>query len=95
MFARQEVDRVARLARLALTDEERERYTAQLNEILGYVEKLKELDVEGVEPTAHVVPLCNVTRPDRSRPSYGRDEMLANAPKRVDGFFKVPKMLEG
>lgn len=95
MLSRQEVDHVARLGRLNLTDEERATFTGQLNEILGYVEKLKELDVAEVEPTAHVVPLQNVLRPDLSRPSFGREEMLANAPDRVEGFFKVPRILEG
>ncbi len=95
MLSREEVDHVARLARLRLTDEERARFTTQLNEILRYVEKLKELDVTGVEPTAHVVPLQNVARPDASRPSWGRDEMLANAPDRVEGYFRVPKIMEG
>lgn len=95
MLSREEIDHLARLARLSLNDEERAVYTGQINEILGYVEKLKELEVAGVDPTAYVVPLQNVTREDRSRPSYDREEMLANAPERVDGYFKVPKILEG
>ena len=95
MLSGEEVDRVARLARLFLSEEERATYTGQLNEILGYVEKLKELDVTGIEPTAHVVPLQNVLRADKSRPSFDREDMLANAPERVGGFFKVPKIMEG
>ena len=95
MLSREEVDHVARLARLTLSDEERAVFTGQLNEILRYVAKLKELDVTGVEPTAHIVPLQNVVRPDEGRPSFDRDEMMANAPDRVEGFFKVPKILEG
>lgn len=95
MLSRQEIDHVARLARLNLTEEERAVFTGQLNEILGYVDKLKELDVTGIEPTAHVVPLRNVLRPDGNRPSFDREEMLANAPERFEGYFKVPKILEG
>ena len=95
MLSREEVDHVARLARLNLSDEERAVFTGQLNEILGYVAKLEELDVTGVEPTAHAVPLRNVVRPDVCRASFDRDEMMANAPDRVEGFFKVPKILEG
>lgn len=95
MLSREEVDHVARLARLNLSDEERAVFTGQLNEILSYVAKLEELDVTGVEPTAHAVPLQNVVRPDVCRASFDRDEMMANAPDRVEGFFKVPKILEG
>ena len=95
MLSREEVDHVARLARLNLTEEERIRFTAQLNEILHYVEKLEELDVTGVEPTAHAVPHYNVLRPDISRASFSHEDMLANAPDRVEGFFRVPKILEG
>ena len=95
MLTREEVDHVARLGRLNLCDEERAVFTGQINEILGYIEKLKELDVAGIEPTAHAVPLQNVIRPDVSRPSFDREAMLANAPERVEGFFKVPKIIEG
>ena len=94
MLSREEVEHVARLARLVLTDDERTRYTGQLNEILAYVEKLKELDVDGVVPMAHAIPLENVFRPDRVRPSFDREDMLANAPERSEGFFKVPRILE-
>ena len=94
MLSREEVEHVARLARLVLTDDERTRYTGQLNEILAYVEKLKELDVDGVVPTAHAIPLENVFRPDQVHPSFEREDMLANAPERSEGFFKVPRILE-
>ncbi len=94
MLAEDEADRVARLCRLRLSADERRRFTAQLNEILGYVEKLKELDVSGIEPTLHVVPLQNVFRPDETRPSFDRGEIMANAPDPRDGFFRVPKILE-
>lgn len=89
-----EVEHVARLARLELSTEEKERFTHQLNDILQYVEKLKELDTEGVEPTAHAIPLQNVLRGDAVRPSLDREDVLANAPDREEAFFKVPKIIE-
>ena len=95
MFSREEADRVARLCRLRLSEAEREEFAAQIDAILGFVEKLKELDVSGVEPTCHPVPLQNVMRPDEAGPSYCREEMLANAPDRLGDYFRVPKILEG
>jgi aspartyl-tRNA(Asn)/glutamyl-tRNA(Gln) amidotransferase subunit C len=85
---------VAHLARLSLTPEEEQKIGAQLNSILGYIEKLKEVDVTGVEPTAHAFPLVNVTRPDETRPSLSNEEALANAPAHANGLFIVPKIVE-
>jgi aspartyl-tRNA(Asn)/glutamyl-tRNA(Gln) amidotransferase subunit C len=85
---------VAHLARLQLTPDEEKKLGAQLDGILGYIEKLKELDVAGVEPTAHAVPLVNVTRPDQIRPSLPHDEALRNAPAQANGLFMVPKIVE-
>lgn len=85
---------VARLARIALTPEEEAQLGAQLGNILGYIEKLKEVDVSGVEPTAHAFPLVNVTRPDVIEPSLPHDEALQNAPARAGGLFVVPKIVE-
>ena len=85
---------VAHLARLALTPEEETRLGAQLQNILGYIEKLKEVDVSGVEPTAHAFPLVNVTRPDEVRPSMPHDQALRNAPAQANGLFMVPKIVE-
>ena len=85
---------VAHLARLHLTPDEEKKLGAQLGGILGYIEKLKELDVTGVEPTAHAVPLVNVTRPDEVRPSIPHDEALRNAPAQANGLFMVPKIVE-
>jgi aspartyl-tRNA(Asn)/glutamyl-tRNA(Gln) amidotransferase subunit C len=85
---------VAHLARLHLTPDEEKKLGAQLGGILGYIEKLKELDVTGVEPTAHAVPLVNVTRPDEVRPSLPHDEALRNAPAQANGLFIVPKIVE-
>jgi aspartyl-tRNA(Asn)/glutamyl-tRNA(Gln) amidotransferase subunit C len=85
---------VAHLARLHLTPDEEKKLGAQLGGILGYIEKLKELDVTGVEPTAHAVPLVNVTRPDEVRPSLPHDDALRNAPAQANGLFIVPKIVE-
>ena len=85
-----EVEHVARLARLALDADEKERMRSQLDAILGYVEQLRRVNTDGVEPTAHVLPLVNVLRDDEVRPSYPVEAMLANAPDAEDGHFKVP-----
>ena len=89
-----EVEHVARLARLALDAEEKERMRSQLDAILGYVEQLRRVNTDGVEPTAHVLPLVNVLRDDEVRPSYPVEAMLANAPDAQDGQFRVPRILE-
>ncbi|MDD2497440.1 MAG: Asp-tRNA(Asn)/Glu-tRNA(Gln) amidotransferase subunit GatC [Desulfitobacteriaceae bacterium] len=88
-----DVEHVALLARLELSDEEKNMYTEQLNTILGYMEKLKELDTAGVPPTAHVLPIHNVLREDVERPSMDREKVLQNAPYREDGQFRVPKIV--
>ena len=89
-----DVKYVAHLARIALTPEEEQKLGAQLGQILGHIEKLKELDVSGVEPTAHAIPLVNVTRPDEVRPSLPHDEAMRNAPAQANGLFIVPKIVE-
>jgi aspartyl-tRNA(Asn)/glutamyl-tRNA(Gln) amidotransferase subunit C len=89
-----DVKYVAHLARLHLTPDEEKKLGAQLSGILGYIEKLKELDVTNVEPTAHAVPLVNVTRPDEVRPSLPHDDALRNAPAKANGLFMVPKIVE-
>lgn len=89
-----DVKYVAHLARIALTPEEEQKLGAQLGHILGYIEKLKELDVTNVEPTAHAVPLVNVTRPDELRPSLPHDEAMRNAPAQANSLFVVPKIVE-
>ena len=89
-----DVKYVAHLARISLTPEEEQKIGAQLGNILGYIEKLKELDVSGVEPTAHAVPLVNVARPDEVRPSLPTEEALRNAPAKANGLFLVPKIVE-
>ncbi len=89
-----DVEYIARLARLKLSDEEKEKFASQLATIVEYVEKLNELDTEGVEPTAHVLPVKNVTRPDEVLPSLRREEILKLAPKSGNGFVDVPQVIE-
>ena len=89
-----DVKYVAHLARIALTPDEQEKFGAQLANILGYVEKLNELEVSNVEPTAHAVPMVNVTRADEVRPSLPHNAALRNAPAQANGLFIVPKIVE-
>jgi aspartyl-tRNA(Asn)/glutamyl-tRNA(Gln) amidotransferase subunit C len=89
-----DVKYVAHLARIALTPDEEKKLAAQLGGILGYIEKLKALDVTGVEPTAHAVPMVNVLRADEIRPSLPHDEVMRNAPAQANGLFIVPKIVE-
>jgi aspartyl-tRNA(Asn)/glutamyl-tRNA(Gln) amidotransferase subunit C len=90
MIDRDQVLHVAKLARLKLTDDEVERMSTELSGILEHVEHIAELDLDGVEPTSHVVALENVLRPDDPRPSWERDEMLERAPDPAGGAFRVP-----
>jgi aspartyl-tRNA(Asn)/glutamyl-tRNA(Gln) amidotransferase subunit C len=89
-----DVKYVAHLARLSLTAEEEGTIAEQLGNVLAYIEKLKEVDVTGVEPTAHAFPLVNVTRADEVRPSLPHEEALRNAPAQGNGLFLVPKIIE-
>jgi len=90
MIDRDQVLHIARLARLRLTDDEVERMAAELSGILEHVEAIGELELEGVEPTTHVVELENVLRADRPQPSLDRDRALAGAPDRAADSFRVP-----
>jgi aspartyl-tRNA(Asn)/glutamyl-tRNA(Gln) amidotransferase subunit C len=89
-----DVKYVANLARIHLSDDEQHRFGAQLNHVLSYIEKLRELDVTNVEPTAHAFPLVNVTRPDEARPSISHEDAMRNAPSKANGLFLVPKIVE-
>jgi aspartyl-tRNA(Asn)/glutamyl-tRNA(Gln) amidotransferase subunit C len=89
-----DVKYVAHLARLALTPEAEKKLGEQLGNILGYIEKLRELDVSNVEPTAHAVPMVNVTRADEIRPALPHEDALRNAPRQAGGLFIVPKVVE-
>jgi len=93
-ITRQEVEHVAKLARLELTEQEADTFTGQLDAILAYVDKLKELNTDGIIPTAHAVPMENAFREDEVRPSIGVENALANAPARAESFFRVPKVIE-
>ncbi|SDX44061.1 Asp-tRNA(Asn)/Glu-tRNA(Gln) amidotransferase subunit GatC [Paenibacillus sp. CF384] len=89
-----DVEHVANLARLELSEQEKEQFTGQLNAILKYAEKLDELQTDGVEPTSHVLPVHNVMRDDVTRESVTNETALRNAPDDEDGQFKVPAVLE-
>ena len=89
-----DVKYVAHLARLSLSPDEEQKIGAQLGNILGYIEKLKEVDVTGVEPTAHAFPLVNISRPDEVRPSISNEEALRNAPATANGLYIVPRIVE-
>jgi len=93
-ITRQEVEHVALLARLKVSETEKERFTTQLNSILEYMDKLKELDTSQVEPTFHAATRKNVFREDRALPSSPQDLTLSNAPDGDRGFFRVPKIIE-
>ena len=88
------VDHVARLARLDLSEEERERMGAELSKILEHVETIQSMELDDVEPTSHAIPIKNVMRPDEVTPSLAVDEALANAPESEDGRFLVPRIVE-
>lgn len=91
---RSAVEHVARLARLRLSDEEKERMSAELTAILAHAEKIQTLDLDGIEPTSHSLPLVNVMRSDDVRPSLPQAEALRNAPAEESGRFKVPRIIE-
>src|SRR5262245_34168958 len=92
-ITRADVEHVAQLARLALTDEEITALTGELGKILEHAAQVSALDTAGVEPTAHPLPLVNVTRADDVRPGVDRDEVLGQAPAAEDGRFRVPRIL--
>jgi aspartyl-tRNA(Asn)/glutamyl-tRNA(Gln) amidotransferase subunit C len=89
-----DIAKVAKLARIALTDEQLAEYGAQLDQILEHAEKVQSLPTEGVPPTAHPYPMTNSFRSDEVVPSLDRDEVLAQAPDAVDGYFRVPRILD-
>jgi len=91
---KKQVEYAAMLARIELSEEEKELYSEQLSTILAFFDRLKEVDTENVQPTSHVVDLVNAYRPDQSRPGPGVEAVLANAPERAQRFFRVPKILD-
>lgn len=93
-ITRKDVEHVARLARLALSEEEITLFQRQLRRILEHAERVTSLDTEGVEPTSHAIPLSNVFREDEVGPCLAQDEALANAPEAEEGQFRVPRIIE-
>ena len=93
-ITKQEVEHVAKLARLELSEQEKEKVTDQLSNILTYIEKLNELDTTAVEPTSHVLDINNVMRDDVPGTSLPQERALANAPEKAAGHYKVPKIIE-
>ncbi len=93
-ISKEEIDHIAILARLSLSEEEKELFGSQLSSILDYMEKLNELDTKDIEPTSHVISLSNVMRDDKPRDSIPREDALMNAPSHTDKFYRVPKIIE-
>ena len=92
MISEEQVRHVANLARLGLTDDEIAKMGGQLDAILDSIEKIQELDLSGVPPTANPLDLSNVLRPDEQRPEFSQEEALSQAPERVDDLFAVPRI---
>ncbi len=90
MLSREEVDHVAALARLELSDREADRMAQELSDVLGHIDRMRSLDLAGVEPTSHVVEVTDAQRPDEPRPSLAREVILAAAPEVADNGFAVP-----
>jgi aspartyl-tRNA(Asn)/glutamyl-tRNA(Gln) amidotransferase subunit C len=93
-LSREEVEMIAELAKLTLTDEEKTLFQEQLSDILEYAGMLQQLDTSGIPPTTSALPLSNVMRPDERRPSLTNEEALFNAPEAEDGSFKVRAILD-
>ncbi len=93
-ISKEDVEKVAKLARLQFSGEEVETFTSQMTDILKYIEQLNELDTEGVEPTAHVLPIQNVLREDKVTNGKPSKTIFVNAPKEEEHQFKVPQVIE-
>ena len=93
-LTREDIESVAYLSRLELSEEEKEKFTGQINRLLENFEKLQELDTDNVEPTSHVIPVYNVFRKDESRPSLPADEVISNGPQVAENCFVVPRVVE-
>ena len=94
MITKQEVEYVAHLARLEIDDEQKDKLTSQLNDILLYIDKLNELDTSGVEPMSHAIAVTNAFREDKGADSLGTEQSLMNAPDARGEFFRVPKVID-
>lgn len=91
---RMDIEKVARLARLQLSEEEKQTFALQLDQVLAHMEQLNRLDTSGVEPMSHAIPIYNAFREDETRPSFKREEVLAIGPCQEDGYFKVPRIID-
>jgi len=89
-----DIEKVVRLARLELSEEEKKTFGSQLDQILTYMEQLNRLDTTGVEPTSHAIAIQNAFREDETKPSFPREEVLGIGPDQEDGYFKVPRIIE-
>lgn len=94
MITKKDVEHVAQLARLSISEEEKEMFTRQMADIVSYVELMNELDTSNVEPMAHAIPVTNVMREDISVNEYERSEMLGISPLEEEGFIRVPKIID-
>jgi len=92
LITKKDVEHVAKLARLELSEQEKEKYTEQFSNILDYFNQLKEVNTENIEPMVHVLPVRNVMREDKAEYASNKEEILKNAPVEEDGYFKVPKI---
>ena len=92
MITVKDVEHVAKLARLELTEEEKELYTKQLGDVLKYVDQMNEIDTSNVKPMTQVIDFVNVMREDKVEYEHTKEELMANAPDEENGFFKVPKI---
>lgn len=93
-ISKEQVEHVAHLARLNLTEQEKERMKKDLEAIISFADQLNELEISDVQPTAHVIPIQNVFRMDKIEPSLDREQLLKNAPENENGCFSVPKVVE-
>jgi len=94
LVSREQVEHVAKLARLELQEDEKDKLVEQFSNILEYFNQLSEVDTDGIEPMAHAIPIVNVMREDKSETVITRDEIMKNAPLEEEGFFKVPKITD-
>ena len=89
-----DIEKVAKLARLRLSEDEKRRFEGQLDQILAHIEQLSRVDTTGVEPTSHAIPIHNAFREDEIKPSFPKEEVMGIAPAQEDGHFKVPRIIE-
>lgn len=94
-ISHEEIQKIALLSRLAIKEDQMDAVGTQLNDILSYMDLISQVDVEGVQPTAHAVTMQNVMRDDVVQPSFTNEQALLNAPEPEDGYFKVPKVIQG